>query len=94
MNRPARTLALRFKLRLADRMPDIPMHELEQGDRLQLSKLGKQRNPRMGAGLCTVVSVASERMSKDSAMVRFDGNVSVTRMHLSYLEPIPSRPAL
>jgi hypothetical protein len=95
MNRPIRPVpASKTKSRFAVRMPDIPMPDLKSGERLRLNKLGRIRNPRMGTGLCTVVTVSAERMSQNSVVVRFDGNVCATRIHRSYLEPIPSDPKL
>jgi hypothetical protein len=86
--------ALRINSRFGVPMSDMPMPDLKSGDRLRLNQLGRLRNPRMVDRFCTVVTVSGERMSQNSVVVRFDGNVSATRIHRSYLEPIPSRPAL
>ncbi|MDB5617057.1 MAG: hypothetical protein JWQ24_1295 [Tardiphaga sp.] len=72
-------------------MLDAPTYEFKLGDRLQLSKVGRQRNPRIRAQFCTVVKVGGERMISNNVVVRFDGNVCATRLHRSYLEPLSVR---
>lgn len=65
-----------------------PLCEIKPGGRLRLSAIGKKRNPRVRAELCTVLTVGNKRNGVDCLTVRLDGNVSTTRMHRKYLEPL------
>lgn len=71
-------------------MSKLEPYEVKFGDRLRLSEVGRRHNPRIRSHFGTVVQVGGIRYSSTIVVIRFDGNVSITRMHRSYLEPVPA----
>jgi hypothetical protein len=64
------------------------VHKFKSGDRIRLSQLGKERNPRMRKHHGTVIKVGSRANSSEILAVQLDGNASLTRLHRSYVEPL------
>ncbi len=64
------------------------MSELRPGDRVQLSSLGEQRNPRKSSRVGTVLAHKPHKSGTASVAILFDGTKEPSRMHRTYLERI------
>ena len=69
----------------------LAQHRFKIGDRVRLSRLGKQRTRKLAMEIGTVVGVVSSR-NIGSVRILFDGLKTAQSLHRTYIEPVNCAP--